>query len=121
MSDTSTKVSTKAIEIELLLEAVFRRYGLDFRNYAFPSIKRRIRNAMLEERLATISQLQEKILHDVDCMERFLLALTVNVTSLFRDPTFYLALMSKYVPMLTTDPFLRNGHVGLCTGAEGCS
>ena len=81
----------EAIEIQLLLEAVFRRYGFDFRNYAYPSIRRRVWSTVYMEGLQTISELQGKLLHDTACMERFLLAVSINVTTMFRDASFYRA------------------------------
>ena len=108
----------EALEIQLLLEGVYRCYGFDFRNYAMASLRRRIWNAVRAENLKTISGLLEKVLHDTECMGRFLLGLTVNVTAMFRDPEFYLAFRTKVVPMLRTYPFLRIWHVGCSTGEE---
>jgi chemotaxis protein methyltransferase CheR len=109
------------IELELLLEAVFRRYGFDFRDYARASLKRRIWNVIRAEGLNSISGLLEKVLHDQACMERLLLALSVNVTSMFRDPGFYLAFREKVVPLLRTYPFVRIWHAGCATGEEAYS
>jgi chemotaxis protein methyltransferase CheR len=106
------------IEIQLLLEGVYRYYGFDFRNYALASLKRRIWNAIRAEKLTTISSLLDKVLHDTDCMERFLLGLSVNVTSMFRDPSFYIALKNKVIPLLRTYPFIRIWHAGCSTGEE---
>ncbi|MBV9787748.1 MAG: protein-glutamate O-methyltransferase CheR [Chloroflexi bacterium] len=106
------------IEIQLLLEGVAQHYGYDFRNYALASLKRRIWNTMRAEQAKTVSALQEKVLHQPACMERFLLALTVNVTAMFRDPGFYLAFRTKVVPLLRTYPFIRIWHAGCSTGEE---
>lgn len=106
------------IEIQLLLEGLYRYYGFDFRDYALASLKRRIANAMRAERLSSISALQEKILHDPACLERFLLGLSVHVTSMFRNPSFYLAFRNQVVPMLRTYPFIRIWHAGCSTGEE---
>ena len=106
------------IEIKLLLEGVFRYYGYDFRNYAPASLKRRIWKIIHLEHLTSISGLQEKILHDHTCLERFLLGLSVNVTAMFRDPSFYLAFRSKVVPLLRTYPFIRIWCAGCSSGEE---
>ena len=116
MSATTDMVEN--IEIELLLEGIFRRYGFDFRHYAPASLKRRVQLCMREEDVDTVSALQEKILHDSACMERFLLALSINVTSMFRDPRFYLAFREKVVPQLRTFPFIRIWHAGCASGEE---
>ncbi len=106
------------LEIELLLEAVHRRYGFDFRGYAPASLKRRLWRRIRAEKLATVSALQERILHDPLVMERLLLDLSVNVTAMFRDPTFYAALRAKVVPLLRTYPFTRIWVAGCSTGEE---
>jgi chemotaxis protein methyltransferase CheR len=106
------------IELQLLTEAVFRRYGLDFRNYATASLRRRIRLAMHEERAATISGLTDRLLHDPPAMERLLLRLSINVTAMFRDPGFFLALRHKILPHLRSYPFVRIWHAGCSTGEE---
>lgn len=106
------------IEINLLLEGVFRYYGFDFRNYAPASLKRRIWKIVRAENLTSISGLQEKILHDPAYLDRFLLGLSVNVTAMFRDPSFYLAFRSKVVPLLRTYPFIRIWCAGCSTGEE---
>jgi chemotaxis protein methyltransferase CheR len=80
------------LEIQLLLEAVYRRYGFDFREYAPASLKRRLWRRVYGEHLTTISQLTDRLLHDPVAMERLLLDLSINVTAMFRDPTFYAAL-----------------------------
>lgn len=106
------------IEIQLLLEGVFRYYGFDFRNYALASLKRRIWKVISSENLTSISGLQEKVLHDPACLGRFLIGLSVNVTSMFRDPSFFLAFRSKVVPLLRTYPYIRLWCAGCSTGEE---
>ncbi len=112
------KNALEDIEINLLLEGVFRYYGFDFRNYAPASLKRRIWKIVRAENLTSISGLQEKILHDPTYLDRFLLGLSVNVTAMFRDPSFYLAFRSKVVPLLRTYPFIRIWCAGCSTGEE---
>src|SRR6476469_1433923 len=106
------------LEIELLLEAIFRHYGVDFRSYAFSSIRRRIWKRINAEELPNVTALQERVLHDPQVMERLLLDLSINVTSMFRDPGFYRAFREKVVPLLRTYPFIRVWHAGCSTGEE---
>jgi chemotaxis protein methyltransferase CheR len=108
----------ETIELQLLTEAVFRRYGLDFRNYAMASLRRRVQLAMHEERVTTISALTDRLLHDPPAMERLLLRLSINVTAMFRDPGFFLALRNKVVDSLRSHPFVRIWHAGCSTGEE---
>jgi len=115
---TSPKAKLEDIEIHLLLEGVYRHWGYDFRNYALSSLKRRIHNFLKIEGFASISDLQSRVLHDSKWLEKFLLSLTVNVTSMFRDPSFYLALRREVIPLLRTYPFIRIWHAGCSTGEE---
>ncbi len=106
------------IEVELLLEGVYRHYGFDFRAYAFASIRRRLWKRIEAEGLSSISQLQARILHDPPMMEKLLLDLSINVTAMFRDPLFYRAFREHVVPLLRTYPFIRLWHAGCATGEE---
>jgi len=76
------------VEIELLLEGVFRHYGFDFRSYAYASIRRRLWKRVEAEGLRSISELQALVLHDSTAMDRLLLDLSISVTAMFRDPDF---------------------------------
>jgi chemotaxis protein methyltransferase CheR len=106
------------IEIELLLEGIFRRYGFDFRAYAHASLRRRLWKRVEAERLTTISALQARVLHDPEALDRMLLDLSVNVTAMFRDPGFYKEFRATVVPLLRTYPFIRIWHAGCSTGEE---
>jgi chemotaxis protein methyltransferase CheR len=106
------------IELELLLEGVYRCYGFDFRQYAPASLRRRVWRRVHAEGLTTLSALQDKLLHDPACMERLLLDLSINVTAMFRDPSFYIAFREKVVPLLRTYPFTRIWLAGCSTGEE---
>ena len=108
----------EALEIQLLLEGVYRGYGFDFREYAPASLKRRLWRRVYAEGLTSISQLLDRLLHDPGCMERLLLDLSINVTAMFRDPSFYVALREKVVPLLRTYPFTRIWTAGCSTGEE---
>jgi chemotaxis protein methyltransferase CheR len=106
------------IEVELLLEAVQRHYGFDFRAYAYSSLRRRVWKRIEAEGLSTVSGLQERVLHDPEVMERLLDDLSVTVTAMFRDPGFYVAFRRQVVPLLRTYPFIRIWHAGCSTGEE---
>ena len=110
--------SLEDLEVELLLEAVHRQYGFDFRSYAMGSLRRRLRHRAREEGVRSLSGLLERILHDANCMERLLLDLSISVTSMFRDPAFFVAFREKIVPHLRTYPFLRVWNAGCSTGEE---
>jgi chemotaxis protein methyltransferase CheR len=108
----------EALELRLLLEAIHQHHGYDFRGYARTSLKRRIWRRINEEGLESISGLQERVLHDDEVMERLLIDFSINVTSMFRDPTFFVAMREKVVPILRTYPFVRIWNAGCSTGEE---
>jgi len=112
------KPDLERIEIELLLEGIFRHYGFDFRAYAYASIRRRLWKRIEEEGLPSISALQERVLHEPAMMEKLLLDLSINVTAMFRDPGFYVTFREHVVPLLRTYPFIRIWHAGCSTGEE---
>lgn len=113
-----TEMELEDLETELFLEGLFRRYGFDFRQYAPASLKRRIRACMKREGIETVSALQDKVLHDTAAMERFLLAVTVNVTEMFRDPAFYRAFRDKVAPLLRERKRVKIWHAGCSSGQE---
>lgn len=106
------------LEIELLLEALYRHYGVDFRNYSFPVIKRRIWHRIRLERLKTISGLQDYVLHDPGAFRRLAGDFSINVTEMFRDPSFFRSFRNKVVPVLKVYPCIRIWHAGCSTGEE---
>ena len=106
------------IEIRLLIEAVFQRYGHDFRDYAPASMKRRVVQAQQKMGMGSISALQERVLHDPAGFAVLLQYLTVPVSEMFRDPAYFLALRRDVVPVLRTYPSVKIWVAGCSTGEE---
>ena len=108
----------ESIEIRMLLEAIYQHYGYDFRKYARGSLRRRLWRRADAEGVKTISGLQERVLHNPLAMDALITDLSVNVTAMFRDPTFYAAVREKVVPILSTYPFIRIWNAGCSSGEE---
>ena len=106
------------IELQLLLEAIYLRYQHDFRHYAIASLRRRVRQAMRDLGIARVADLQDRLLHDPAMMPALLEHLTVQVTDMFRDPDYFLALRSEVLPVLRTYPSLKIWVAGCSTGEE---
>lgn len=106
------------IEIYLLLEGIYLKYGYDYRDYAYPSIKRRVWHRVHAENLNRISSLLDKVLHDSSCFERLIADFSINVTEMFRDPLFFRTFKEKVIPVLKTYPSIRIWHAGCSTGEE---
>jgi chemotaxis protein methyltransferase CheR len=117
MTDTSAPEKVEDIEVRLLLEALYSRYHYDFRNYAMASVKRRLRQAREQLGFETLSALQENLLHDPGVFPRLLGYLTVQVSEMFRDPSYFRAIREKVVPHLKTYPSLKVWVAG-CSGGE---
>ena len=106
------------IEMALLVDAIYLKYHYDFRGYAAASLKRRLRSAMTHFGCATLSQLQDRILHDAAAFPSLLDFMTVPVSDMFRDPAYFRALRELVVPVLRTYPSLKIWVAGCSTGEE---
>nr|WP_314443729.1 CheR family methyltransferase [uncultured Sphingomonas sp.] len=117
MNDTPAE-PIEDIELQLLLEALYLRYHFDFRHYAKASIKRRLRQAREQLGFATFSAMQEELLHSEAMVGRLLDYLTVQVSEMFRDPTYFKAMREKVIPHLRTYPSLKIWIAGCSHGEE---
>jgi chemotaxis protein methyltransferase CheR len=106
------------IEIQLLLEALYQRYHYDFRHYAGASIKRRLLQARSQLGFTSISAMQESLLHDPSMLPRMLDYLTVQVSEMFRDPSYFRAIRERVIPHLRTYPSLKVWIAGCSSGEE---
>ncbi len=111
-------IENERIEIQSLLQAVYLKYGYDFRDYAKASLKRRILHRLSLSGLKTISEMQHILLYDKEFFEALLLDLSINVTEMFRDPSFYKAVRKEVVPVLRDRSFVKVWHAGCATGEE---
>ena len=113
-----TTIDIEQIEVNLLLEAIYQRYGHDFRQYSRASIQRRVRHHLAKTKCHTISDLIPVIIHREAAFNALFFDLSVTVTEMFRDPWFYLALREKVFPFLKTFPYINIWQAGCATGEE---
>ncbi len=111
-------MDSEQIEIKLLLEAIRLKYGYDFLDYAHAYIKRRIRRRKTFDGFANVSEMIHRVLNDESFWETLLKDLSINVTEMFRDPGFYLALRETVLPVLSRMDFLKIWHAGCSSGEE---
>lgn len=109
---------TERIELRLLLEGIFLKYGYDFRNYSQAHLKRRVEHRLTMSELPSISHLQHAVLYDQDFFRILLQDLSINVSEMFRDPPFYRALIEEILPLISTYPFFKIWHAGCSAGQE---
>jgi chemotaxis protein methyltransferase CheR len=114
----ATDRDLEEIELKLLLEAVSMRYGYDFRDYAVGPLRRGIDSAMAGEGVSTISAYQDRLLHDRGSIQRFLAAVGVSASSMFREPATWRCIREEVAPRLRTYPSVRVWSVGCATGEE---
>ena len=106
------------IEIRLLIEALYLKYGYDFRNYSKAHIKRRILNRFQISELNSITEMTHKAIYDSDFVDKILMDLSITVTEMFRDPSFYKALRQSVLPVLRSYPHVKIWHAGCASGEE---
>ncbi|MGY3715953.1 CheR family methyltransferase [Sutcliffiella cohnii] len=114
----SNEETLEKIEIELLLDGIYKLFGYDYRNYAYQSIRRRVWHRVYAENLSTITSLTNKVLHEYDCLNRLVADFSINVTEMFRDPSFFLTIREEIIPILRTYPSIRIWHAGCSSGEE---
>lgn len=105
-------------EVELLIADLFEVYGYDFSNYSRASLKRRMLRIYSLDKFPSFAEFRYRVRTDVSYLKRFVEEITVNVTEMFRDPSFYLTLRNEILPILGTKPFIRIWHAGCSTGEE---
>jgi chemotaxis protein methyltransferase CheR len=118
MAEPSVDPALEDLEIDLLLEALYRRYQHDFRAYSRASLQRRVDTARRRLKCDTVSQLQDRILRDPADCAALVQALTVQVSEMFRDPAFFRTVRDQVVPVLRTYPSVRLWVAGCSTGEE---
>ena len=106
------------MEVDLLLEAVYRLSGYDFRQYNRSSISRRIYNRMKMNGIPTITLLLDKVIHEEGFLDQLLNDFSINVTEMFRNPSFFKAFREEIIPLLRDYPEIRIWHAGCATGEE---
>lgn len=118
MIKRNVKLDLEDIEVHLLIEAIYLRYGYDFRNYSKAHLKRRILHRVRKENIQSISMLQEMVLHNEDYFKSLLPEFSINVTEMFRDPELFLFLREEVMPHLASYPRLKIWHAGCASGEE---
>lgn len=106
------------LEVEALIIEIKGKYGYDFSGYARASVYRRVKRFLQNRNINNVDALRERIFSDPYYFENFLQEITVNVTEMFRDPSFFLSLRKNVLPLLSTYPFIKIWDAGCSTGEE---
>ncbi len=106
------------IELDLLLEAIWRHYQYDFRGYSRSSLHKRMERACQRFGCEGFSQLQHRLLREPAVFAELMGFLTIQVSEMFRDPAYFRALREKVVPHLRTWPSLKVWIAGCANGEE---
>lgn len=114
----SIDINNEQLEIQLFLEAIYRKYGYDFRQYSLAHTRRRLEYRRAIEGMKNYSEMQHKVIYEPRFFEQLLLDLSINVTEMFRDPWFYKRVREVVMPHLRTYPFIKVWHAGCSAGQE---
>jgi chemotaxis protein methyltransferase CheR len=106
------------VQVEIILQDLLEIYGYDFMSYSRASLKRRIIRLISNDKFASFAEFRYKIRQDPEYLKRFIEQITVNVTEMFRDVSFYKTLRNDILPILATKPLIRIWHAGCSTGEE---
>ncbi|HAS61729.1 MAG TPA: chemotaxis protein CheR [Vibrio sp.] len=117
MSDV-IEIDDEQLEIKLFLEAIYLKYGYDFREYSVAHTRRRLEYRRALEGMTNYSEMQHKVIYEPRFFEQVLLDLSINVTEMFRDPWFYKKVREVVLPHLQTYPFVKVWHAGCSAGQE---
>ena len=118
MTKTLEQIENERLELQLLLEAIYRKYGYDFRDYSPAHTKRRLEHRLNLSGFSNFSQLQHELICNESFFNKVLMDLSINVTEMFRDPFFYQTIRQVVVPHLKTYPFINVWHAGCSAGQE---
>ncbi len=118
MMDKKRDIEIEKIELKLLLDAIYGRFGYDYRDYSLAHIKRRIRKRIEEGEFRNITHYIEHILHSEGSLESIIEDFSIHTTDMFRFPEFYKALREKVCPYLRTFPSVKIWIAGCSTGEE---
>src|SRR5580698_1760470 len=105
-------------DVELLLGDLYSRYGYDFSEYSKASLVRRVQRLFSVDNFPSLAEFRYRLQNDPSYFRRFVEEITVNVTEMLRDPSFYRTLRKAILPVLDTYPFIRIWHAGCSTGEE---
>ncbi len=112
MEDISLK------DIKRVIDTIYLTRGVDFSNYAFSSFKRRIKRFLEMNKIRDVNGFIEKIKDESEFADIFIKEVTVNVTEMFRDPSFWVVLRDKVIPSIKFDHSLKIWHAACSTGEE---
>lgn len=105
-------------QLVMLINDVLECYGYDFTGYTKASLKRRVNRLFINDHFPSFAEFRYRIRTDDTYFRRFIEEVTVNVTEMFRDPSFFKALREQLFPILATYPLIRIWHAGCSTGEE---
>ncbi|MBN2618959.1 MAG: protein-glutamate O-methyltransferase CheR [Spirochaetales bacterium] len=118
MTEEEENLINEDLEVELVLEALLKKSDFDYRNYSRSHIKRRLNHRLAIEGYSKYSELIPQIIYNKTLLGKLLSDLSINVTEMFRDPSFFKELKKRVFPYIETYPFVRIWHAGCSSGQE---
>jgi chemotaxis protein methyltransferase CheR len=105
-------------QLEIILDDLMMIHGYDFTSYSKASLKRRMNRLILHDNFLSFIEFRYKLRTELGYLQRFIEEITVNVTEMFRDVSFYKTIREQVLPVVATWPLIRIWHAGCSTGEE---
>lgn len=106
-----------AQQLDELIDLIKKIHGFDFSSYSKASLKRRVLRIM-QNKKQTFYDLKHTLVNNQPFFQEFLDEITVNVTEMFRDPSFYKAVNNQVIPYLSTYQHIKIWSAGCSSGEE---
>jgi chemotaxis protein methyltransferase CheR len=116
ISTTTLKIG--AGEVDELIMLIHDYSGYDFSDYSMPSLHRRFQRYIDLNKISDFKQFLKDLMNDSSLINNLIEEVTVNVTEMFRDPSFFSAMRRDIVPSLNVLPVIKIWHAGCSTGEE---
>src|SRR5687767_11191349 len=104
-------------DLDDVIHIMLNVHGYDFRDYSKASLKRRVAYVLGKYGL-TFFELKQQLVNSEPFFEQFLNEVTVNVTEMFRDPSFYASVRKNVLPYINSYPHIKAWNAGCSTGEE---
>lgn len=118
MNSDKESIDNEELEVDLVLYALLKKSGFDYRNYSKSHIKRRLNHRLAVSGFLRYSDLIPKIIYSQDFLETIISDLSINVTEMYRDPEFFKEVKELLFPYIMTYPFIKIWHAGCSSGQE---
>ena len=110
--------TNQKLELDLITQAIYLRYGIDFRDYSLNSLYRRLMRRLKIEGLHSLGEMQHKVIYEPEFFHKVYQDFSVQVTEMFRDTSFFQLIKNEVLSQLKPKMHLKVWVAGCATGEE---